>query len=164
LALGLISLLTACEFEEESSGLGVPPAATTVASVDPAPRREPALKSAGDRATRKLFVQALALFHERDFRGAYQLFSNAESRQREILAEGEEFIFGCYFYYGRCREGMYQFEEADRDYAKIAETSAYHPYAVRRRERIGRDSDRDGYSDAWEEIDGTGPDNPLSHP
>lgn len=65
---------------------------------------------------------------------------------------------------GRVNEGLFQFDAARNQYDGIPASSAYRPYAAERTLAITRDSDGDGYTDAWEEAEGTRPDNPLSHP
>lgn len=125
---------------------------------------EPALQSAADRASKKLFTSALRSFRRRDFSGALDLFSEAERRHRAAGGDRDDFIFGCLYYTGRCLESMFNFDAARDNYVKIPQASAYRDRVDQRLSALTEDSDNDGYLDAWEDAEGTSPQNPLSHP
>ncbi len=111
-----------------------------------------------------MFKNGLRALRLRDFSYAATLFLDAERRYRLRFSETGEFVNGCMYYTGRCREGMLNFDEARTFYDKVPQSSAYRPMVAKRVAALTLDSDSDGYSDAWEESEGTNPENPLSHP
>lgn len=153
--------MTACKSEDEPVSLGS--AASTAPRVETL-RSEPAMSAGADAASQKLFTNALRAFRRRDFSYAAEMFTEAERRHRLRAGSGDEFIYGCIYYTGRCREAALGFDEAKEYYGKIPEPSAYQLPAAARLRALTEDSDGDGYSDAWEESEGANPLNPLSHP
>lgn len=111
-----------------------------------------------------MFTNGLRALRLRDFTYAANLFSDAERRYRMRFSESSEFLNGCMYYSGRCREGMLNFDDARVFYDKVPQSSAYRPLVAKRMAALSLDSDNDGYSNAWEEAEGTNPENPLSHP
>lgn len=161
LSLCLLAGLAACKSEEETGIGGTPPAAAPAVSA----AREPALEFPADSVSKKLFRHGLLAVRHRDFDAAARLFSESEGqRRRQTGGEPDELIFGCIYYQGLCRETAFEFDAAREFYLNVPATSAYHPRAARRLAALTGDSDGDGYADAWEEAEGTNPENPLSHP
>lgn len=169
---GLLSVALAvgsigCKSEDTSGGIAPDPELQSRAALVPLSiSSEPALSLRLDSASKKLFIQGIRAFRQHDHSTAASLFHEAqENRQlRSASLEGDEFMNGCEYYLGRANEGLFQFDTAKIHYDRVPAASAYRPYAAARLVALDRDSDADGYSDAWEEAESTNPQNPLSHP
>lgn len=112
-----------------------------------------------------MFETGIRALKRRDFGYALGLFTDADRRHKlRAGADADAFIEGCVYYSGRCQEGLFHFDEAKEQYDRIPRNSVYRPYAAQRLVGLSRDSDSDGYADAWEEAEGKNPLNPLSHP
>ncbi|OGH56786.1 MAG: hypothetical protein A3G34_14840 [Candidatus Lindowbacteria bacterium RIFCSPLOWO2_12_FULL_62_27] len=111
-----------------------------------------------------MFLQGLRAIQRRDYPAATAFFQQAEERHSRRSGAPDEFIYGCLYYIGRCREGTLSFEEARDIYAHVPAESAYRPWVELRMSAMSQDSDGDGYIDAWEDAEGTNPMNPLAHP
>lgn len=164
MSLCLAAGLAACKSDPESTGLGGTSPSAAAPQVA-APRHEPALESPATSASKKLFRHGLLAIRHRDFSSAAGLFAEAERQHGPRAGDsGDDFIFGCIYYQGLCQEALFSFDGAREFYKDVPQTSAYHPRATRRLAALTDDSDGDGYADAWEEAEGTNPQNPLSHP
>lgn len=156
-------LMIGCKSEEKSGGLSSEGAARPKVALGSS--AEPALAVSTDKLAKKMFRGGLQAVQRRDFAAAATAFLQAQDQHRAYAQSGgDEFVNGCEYYIGRANEGLFQFEAAKIHYDRVLLDSVYRPYAADRVLGLSRDSDGDGYADAWEDAEGTNPQNPLSHP
>ncbi len=153
-----------CKSDPETAG-GPTGAESTIARAAAHASSEPAVPATADRGARKSFDAGRRAVLRRDFSHAWDLFQDALRRHRaQSVRQDDEFVRGCFYYFGRCREGALEFDDARKQYEAIPADSSFRPYALQRLVAISEDSDGDGYVDAWEDAEGSNPRNPLSHP
>lgn len=164
LTVVLAVTLSACKPESETGGLGG--ATSQAGQTSEAPLlSEPPVPTARDRGARKQFDLGRRAVLSRDYGRARAFILDALRRHESQGGSAtDEFGLACLYYQARVQEGLLEFDEALSMYEKIPEDSRLRPYALRRLMILSRDTDSDGYIDAWEEAEGSNPNNPLSHP